>query len=118
MQKKRILFVDDDANILGGIANVLHRERERWDMVFALGGEAALVEVRTSGPFDVVISDMRMPVLDGATLLRVIADESPATVRILLSGGDGAVSPDYHEVLEKPCSSTSLRAANERAVAR
>jgi CheY-like chemotaxis protein len=118
-QRKRILFVDDEPAILSGIANVLHRDRKSWDLAFALGGEAALVELRTSSPIDVVISDMRMPVMDGFALLALIARESPHTMRILLSGSEcDSDSWEYHERLVKPCSATLLRAAIERALDR
>jgi CheY-like chemotaxis protein len=45
---KRILFVDDDTNVLDGIRRILHAERKRWDMQFAVGGEAALQAPRES----------------------------------------------------------------------
>ncbi|HEX6630253.1 MAG TPA: response regulator, partial [Gemmatimonadaceae bacterium] len=60
---KRILFVDDEARILGGLQRMLRPLRDRWDMVFAPGGPAALQEL-AHGPFDVVVSDMRMPEVD------------------------------------------------------
>src|SRR5690242_19539811 len=58
---RRILFVDDDPPLLSGLSKALRKYRDRWAMVFAGSGEAALAEVRTAG-FDVVVSDMRMPV--------------------------------------------------------
>ncbi len=73
---KRILFVDDESKILDGIRRMLHADRERWDMQFAVGGEAAL-QACEAGSFDVVISDMRMPGMDGATLLGHIRDRFP-----------------------------------------
>src|SRR5258705_3812880 len=81
---KRILFVDDERKILDGIRRMLHTERTRWDMQFAVGGEAAL-KACEAGAFDVVISDMRMPGMDGATLLGHIRDRFPHTTRIILS---------------------------------
>ena len=115
---KRILFVDDDAALLAGLQNVLHRDRKRWDMVFANGGEAALEEIRKA-PFDVVISDMRMPQVDGAVLFRILREESPSTARIMLSGSDcESAMPDIDELLAKPCSASNLRNAIERALAR
>jgi CheY-like chemotaxis protein len=61
---KRILFVDDDSNVLTGLRNVLRSKRREWDMVFAIGPEEALAKL-AEGPFDVVVSDMRMPRMDG-----------------------------------------------------
>jgi len=80
---KRILFVDDESNILDGIRRMLHGERKRWDMQFAVGGEAALRACEVE-KFDVVVSGMRMPGRDGATLLGYIRDRCPSTTRLIL----------------------------------
>ena len=82
---KRILFVDDENNILDGIRRLLHADRKRWDMEFAIGGEAAL-RACEAGRFYVVVSDMRMPGMDGATLLGHIRDLYPSTARLILTG--------------------------------
>ena len=112
--KKRILFVDDDPSLLAGLQNVLNRDRKRWDMTFALGGELALEYIGTSR-FDVVVSDMRMPVVDGAAVLAVVKRRAPDTFRVMLSGSDcESVAADAHELLVKPCSATTLRATLER----
>lgn len=117
-QKKRVLFVDDEPAILSGLRNLLYKQRKRWDMVFVAGGEPALAELRAR-PFDVVVSDMRMPGMDGATLLNQIREESPATSRIMLTGyadHDAIVRalPSLHQLLSKPCDAETLRAAIER----
>ncbi|HEY0477842.1 MAG TPA: response regulator [Kofleriaceae bacterium] len=118
--KKRILFVDDEAAILAGLQNLLYKDRKRWDMVFALGGQLALDEIRKA-PFDIVVSDMRMPGVDGATLLNVVKDECPATVRIMLSGHADREAivralPALHQLLSKPCDANTLRGAIERSL--
>lgn len=118
--KKRILFVDDEPAILAGLQNLLYKDRRRWDMVFAHGGELALAEIRKE-PFDIVVSDMRMPGIDGATLLNTIKDEFPATVRIMLSGHADREAivralPALHQLLSKPCDATTLRGAIERSL--
>ena len=77
----RILFVDDDRNVLSGIQNLLRRDRKRWDMTFAEGGDAALA-VMERAPCDVVVSDMRMPGMDGAALLTLIKHKYPNVVRV------------------------------------
>jgi HD-like signal output (HDOD) protein len=115
---KRILFVDDESNILDGIRRLLHADRKRWDMQFAIGGEAAL-RACEEGRFDIVISDMRMPGMDGATLLGHIRDRYPSTARLILSGyaevklTTRAVAVAYR-VLSKPCNATELQATIER----
>ncbi len=118
---KRVLFVDDESKVLDGIRRMMHAERERWDMEFALGGEAAL-QACEAGGFDVVVSDMRMPGMDGATLLEHIRDRFPATARIILSGySEAALAmravPVAHRFLAKPCSASELQSTIERVCA-
>ncbi|HEY1550897.1 MAG TPA: HDOD domain-containing protein [Kofleriaceae bacterium] len=114
----RVLFVDDDPTILQSFKLVFHRERATWDVVCALGGDAALTEMRVA-PFDVVVSDMRMPTIDGAELLAIVKAEWPATFRIILSGDTPtamlrAMSAS-HVILGKPCDRDTLRTAIVRA---
>src|ERR1035441_7449979 len=118
---KRILFVDDDKNVLEGIQRMLRSAREYWQMEFVRSGAAALQACR-EGNFDVVVSDLRMPDMDGATLLARIRDEFPGTARIILSGYSevtvaaraGSVA---YRVLLKPCDSIELRNTIERVCA-
>jgi HD-like signal output (HDOD) protein/CheY-like chemotaxis protein len=116
---RRILFVDDDPQLLSGLSKALRKHRDRWTMVFAGSGAAALAEVRTAG-FDVVVSDMRMPVMDGAALLSSIRDEDPSTIRMILSGFSDRTAiaralPVAHQFFNKPCDLRELAAAIDRA---
>jgi HD-like signal output (HDOD) protein len=109
---KRIIFVDDEPAILGGIRNRLRRMRAQWEMSFAASGREALAEL-SRRPFDVVVSDMRMPGMDGAELLGRVRDLSPGTVRIVLSGHAEReavlrVLPVAHQYLSKPCDADVL----------
>ncbi len=118
---KRILFVDDENRVLDGIRRMLYTERDRWEMQFALGGEAAL-QACEAGSFDVVVSDMRMPGMDGATLLGLIRDRYPNTARIILSGhSEIALAtravPVAHRFLSKPCDASKLLDTIERVCA-
>ena len=83
MERKHILFVDDERNILQGLQDLLRKQRKQWDMSFALGAHAALDELARA-PFDVVVTDMRMPGMDGAELLARIKDRYPSVARIVL----------------------------------
>lgn len=117
----RIAFVDDEPSILRGIRRTLTDMEDEWDMVFCSCGEETLAQARQR-QFDVVVSDMRMPGMDGAKLLEAIRALHPATIRIILSGYSEAdtvlrtVGP-AHIYLAKPCDSATLRAAIGRQVA-
>jgi putative nucleotidyltransferase with HDIG domain len=117
---KRILFVDDDAPVLSGLRVRLHRLRNRWDMHFVESGVAAVAELERS-PFDVVVSDMRMPGMDGAELLRVVRDRWPETIRIILSGYAELqqvvrLVPYAHQYYSKPCEAGQLENLIDRCL--
>jgi DNA-binding NtrC family response regulator len=118
--KIRILFVDDDPGLLLAIEVSLRRDRPRWEMVFALGGQRGLEEARKA-PFDVVVSDMGMPGIDGVALLGAIKSERPSTVILMLSGQADArvfcALPHLYRLLSKPCTGGTLRDAIECGIA-
>lgn len=116
--RKRVLFVDDEAAILEGLRAVLRPQRREWDMVFALGGPAGLAELEAS-TFDVVVTDMRMPVIDGAQLLGHVKQLQPRAVRLVLSGQTDAQTAlksvfAAHQFLAKPCDPEKLRCVVKR----
>jgi len=110
---KRILFVDDEPMILEAIQHSLRSMRAEWDVKFANSGREAL-ETMALIPFDVVITDMRMPGMDGAQLLELVKARFPRTVRIILSGQSDretvlrSVGPS-HQYLSKPCDLDELK---------
>lgn len=117
---KRILFVDDEPRILQGIQRLLRPHRLEWDMAFVTSGAEALQRLEAT-PFDVIVTDMRMPGMDGAALLTTVRERYPGTVRIVLTGHtelDNALQAAAvaHQVLSKPCEPAALVAAVERAV--
>jgi HD-like signal output (HDOD) protein/ActR/RegA family two-component response regulator len=114
-----ILFVDDEQAILDGLRNVLRPDRKRWNQRFALGGERAL-ESMAEAPADVVVTDMRMPGMDGLTLLRRVQASWPDAARVVLSGyadlaAVASASSVAHQYLLKPCDADVLRRVLERA---
>lgn len=116
-----VLFVDDDENVLRGLRRMLHPMREAWDMVFVDSAEKALAAM-AERPFDVVVSDLRMPGVDGAELLTLISKTYPASVRIILSGyaEEEAIlrtAGPAHRYLSKPCDFDVLLEAVSSAVA-
>ncbi|MBI2567415.1 MAG: HDOD domain-containing protein [Candidatus Schekmanbacteria bacterium] len=116
---RRVLFVDDEQRVLDGLRDLLRKQRKQWEMVFALGGQAALAEL-AKATFDVIVSDMRMPEINGAQLLQTVKEEHPRTARIILSGyaeREAVVDalPVAHQFLSKPCDAELLRNVVERA---
>ena len=117
---KSILFVDDEPMVLQGLQRMLRPHRAIWDMSFATSGAEALAMLEGK-PFDAVVTDMRMPGMDGATLLEQVRERYPAAIRIVLSGyfeQEAAMRalPVAHQFLAKPCDPMKLRHAIERTV--
>ncbi|MGD0212699.1 MAG: HD domain-containing phosphohydrolase [Terriglobales bacterium] len=109
---EKILLVDDDHNILDGYRRSLSRE---FLMETALGGQQALELAAQHGPYAVVVSDMRMPGMDGIQLLSKIKAQSPDTVRVMLTGNadmDTAINAinegSIFRFLNKPCSKETM----------
>jgi putative nucleotidyltransferase with HDIG domain len=105
--KKRILFVDDEPMILKGIQRTLRKMRDVWDMTFTSSAAEALA-VLDSNPMDVIISDMKMPEMDGSQLLAEVKQQHPHVVRLILSGHveqeTTIKSVQFaHQCLSKPC---------------
>jgi HD-like signal output (HDOD) protein len=120
-QPKRILFVDDEPFVLQGIESLLRRRRRVWHMEFVTGGEDAIKKL-AEAPFDVIVSDMRMPKMDGAQLLKHVQTHYPNVVRIILSGHTDLETAfrtvsTAHQFLTKPCDPESLTSVIERACA-
>ncbi|HEY3668114.1 MAG TPA: HDOD domain-containing protein, partial [Polyangiaceae bacterium] len=114
----KVLFVDDEPRVLEAIERTLFQLDLDWEVSFADGGPAALAEL-AQARFDVIVSDMRMPGMDGAALLGQVCDKYPHIARIVLSGQtDEAaafrVVQVAHQFLAKPCSSDTLRQVIER----
>jgi YesN/AraC family two-component response regulator len=80
---QRVLFVDDEPKILEGIERTF---RKQVELQTASSGAEALRLIGESGPFAVVISDMRMPAMNGAQFLAKVREQEPDTVRMILSG--------------------------------
>lgn len=118
---KKIIFVDDEPNITDGLRRMLRPMRDEWDMSFALSGHDAL-ELMATKPFDIVVSDMRMPGMDGSQFLTEVMHRHPQTVRFILSGyAEHAMVirsvGTAHQYLSKPCDAEELKATVERACA-
>ena len=118
--KPRVLFVDDEEALLAALALQLRRDCE---VHTALGGEAGLAALEKAGPFAVVVSDMRMPGMNGARFLAEVRQRAPDTVRILLTGQSDLQSAvaavnegQIFRFLNKPLPADQLRATLAEAV--
>ena len=116
----RVLFVDDEPRIVEALALILRKD---FEVHTALSGEEALGKLRELNGAAVVVSDMRMPGMDGATLLQKVRESFPHAVRILLTGEAGrnvavlAVNKGHiFRYLTKPCPPEELRTAVEAGV--
>ncbi|HEX4785127.1 MAG TPA: HD domain-containing phosphohydrolase [Candidatus Sulfotelmatobacter sp.] len=112
MTAEKILLVDDDSNILDGYRRSLSRE---FLLETAEGGQRALALAAESGPYAVVVSDMRMPGMDGIQLLSRIKAISPDTVRVMLTGNadlqtaiNAINEGSIFRFLNKPCSKEAM----------
>src|ERR1700727_2061752 len=111
----RIVFVDDELNILDALRRSFHSMREAWSMEFVSSAAAAL-ESLAKAPADVIVTDMRMPGMDGWQLLAEVKTLYPQTVRLVLSGHADPSSVmrsvgTAQLYLAKPCESGALKAA-------
>ena len=100
---------------------MLRSMRHEWDMAFASGGREAL-ELLEKAPYDVIVTDMRMPGMDGVQLLKEVVERFPMLVRIILSGQTDqeaflSSSSIVHQFLSKPCDTELLKTTIERACA-
>jgi len=119
--RAKVLFVDDEPRVLEGLALLLRKE---YEVHIASSGEQALQKMRELPQLAVVVSDMRMPGMDGATFLQAAMQRCPHATRVLLTGEagrDGAIlavnKGQIFKFLTKPCPTEELKAALEAAVA-
>ncbi len=119
--RRRLLFVDDEPNVLDGLSKSLRTYRKQWDVVTAASGAAAL-ELLSHGTFDALVTDARMPMMDGAQLLRVARERWPEMMRVVLSGetakgGLADLTELAHHFIPKPVTMPVLHARLEEALA-
>jgi putative nucleotidyltransferase with HDIG domain len=116
---RRLLFVDDEKLVLEGLRNMLRPKQRHWEMTFVAGGQEAIDELGKR-EFDVVVSDMRMPRVDGAAVLKHVQATQPNAVRIVLTGHTETEMalrsiPVAHQFLSKPCDAATLEGTIDRA---
>jgi len=120
MNRPRILCVDDEPAVLDGLR--LHL-RKRFSVSTAISGAEGLTEINKDNTFTIVLSDMRMPEMNGATFLSRVREIAPEAVRMLLTGqtdiGSAIAAINEGQIfrfLSKPCSPEQLLKALEAAM--
>lgn len=116
--KPRVVFVDDEPELLAGMRDRLRRHRQAWDMLFFTSPREALADITAHGA-DVVISDVRMPEMNGAELLGKVREACRSATRVALSGQTDAETAMAlhvvaHQFLSKPCDPSTLVEVIER----
>src|SRR5262249_34954838 len=109
---KRILFVDDEPQVLEGLQRILYPLPREWKMEFVASGNEALKRLGET-EFDVLVTDVRMPEMSGIELLAEVVERYPQVIRMVLSG---TVDQDLtlrsaalaHQYLVKPCDAQAL----------
>ncbi len=115
----RVLFVDDEPRVLEAIQRMLSDAAGSWEVLTASSGEKAL-EMLEKSSFDVIVTDIRMPGMDGGTLLAKVNERWPSITRIVLSGHTDQehalrAMGSAHQFLSKPCSPKVLTEVVENA---
>lgn len=110
--KAKVLIVDDHENLLSGLKRQL---RGQYDLTMATSGPEAISKLGTEGPFAVVVSDMRMPGMDGVELLEILEKKAPDTIRMMLTGNSDQETAvraintgQIFRFFNKPCDSKTL----------
>jgi HD-like signal output (HDOD) protein len=111
--KKRILFVDDEPMVLKGLQRTLRKMGDEWELRFAASGKEAL-DILDKNTMDVIVSDLKMPEMDGMQLLSETRKRHPHIVRLILSGHlehDMTIKSlrFAHQCLAKPCDAEILK---------
>ncbi len=112
MNKLKILFVDDEVNILQALKRMLHPYRQQWETTFCTSGEDAIQLLREQR-YDVLVTDIRMPRVDGSRVLFESFLYQPGTMRCILSGYAERdqtikVAGTAHQFLSKPCTKDAI----------
>jgi HD-like signal output (HDOD) protein len=113
-----ILFVDDDRDLLDSVRARLYKHRHDWNMLFVMSADEAIASLERQR-FDLVVSDVRMPGMDGGQLLTVVKQRWPTAMRIIVSGHSDPVQAVRltslaHQYVAKPCDGLELENIIER----
>jgi len=116
----KVLLVDDESNVLDGYRRTL---RKQFKISTALSGKEGLSKLKEEGPFAAVVSDMKMPEMNGVEFLQAVKKRYPKVIRLMLTGNadqETAISAinegDVFRFLNKPCSPDDMAFALNAAI--
>lgn len=121
----RILMVDDDHRLLDAMTRQFRAHRDRWDFVTTADGMEAL-KLANEEPFDLIITDLMMPVTDGIEIIMALRKEHPNVKILAMSGGGQKLGKEplewarllgAHACLEKPFGFEDLKQTVETLLA-
>jgi DNA-binding NarL/FixJ family response regulator len=120
VRRPRVLLVDDDPIVLRALRRLLLSARPGWEIDMAENGDAALLLLQ-SRAYDVVVTDLHMPVLDGIALLTRLKAEQPSLMRVIHSSHIESLTPEQtqqltHVALAKPAGPDELALALDWAL--
>ncbi len=115
---QKVLLVDDNPNVLYSFKRALHSEKKEW-FIFTAENASDALDIMSQENIDIIISDLRMPIMDGVTLLGIVSKRSPSTLRIAITGDADPVLCQQatlvaHQFIAKPIEPQELaRIINE-----
>jgi HD-like signal output (HDOD) protein len=120
MKRMKILFVDEDCMRLKELRSLLDSDSDRWDISFVEDGLSAIEQLQNYD-FDVIVTDLSMPIIDGHQLLVIVRERFPSVIRIVFSECEDQkelleVAPLIHRFIPKPCSEQTLRRTIENTL--
>jgi YesN/AraC family two-component response regulator len=109
---KKVLFVDDEENLLDGLKRNFRKKKDEWEMVFLSDGRKAL-DYLEKNRIDIIITDYKMTGMNGLELLANVKEKHPEIKRVILSGQSETEIFDKarelaHKYLAKPCNPDEL----------
>lgn len=121
MDRKRLLIVDDEPSVLDGLRRILYRRKDKWKIEFVSNARDALSAMRNT-KYDIVISDLKMPGMNGVVFVEKVKAKYPDVIRFMLSGYNDKKLIDramrsVHRFIAKPCPSGTIEQMIDQAFA-